>query len=381
MKGITLPAWVLSTLTLMAFGCKKEPSQPNNPTPLEPYYEQCLFAPGDYGSANWRIPAIRVLNDGSMLCFTDKRKYNQGDLPEDIDIVVRRSTDQGRTWSEPFTLAEGTGRKQGFGDCAVVQSADGTVVTAYVGGNGLWQSTEADPDRSYIQISHDGGLSWEPRRDITAQLWGSTSSRGQNYKGAFFGSGNGLILTKGEHSGRIMFVTAMVRKTGGNILDNFAVYSDDNGETWHISQRAYSGGDEAKVVQLNDGSVLMSIRQSGARGYALSRDGGETWEPQGRWNDLSTNACNGDILRYNDSILLHSLPNSMNREKVSIFISRDEGQSWQLAKQLSTYPSCYSSLSLLPDGRIVCYLEEDRNSDGNYELYYQCFTLDWLLSE
>lgn len=378
MKSVFSTIIPILSLMLMAFGCKKENVKPDE-KPLEPYFEVCLFQPGDYNSTNWRIPAVRALNDGTILAFTDKRKYNQSDLPEDIDIVVRRSSDNGKTWTEPHTLAEGTGRKHGFGDCAVVQAANGDVVTAFVGGNGLWASNASDPQYSYICISHDGGITWDERKDVTSVLWGSNSSQGKNYKGAFFGSGNGVLLTKGEHKGRIMFVTAMVRNNA-NVLDNFAVYSDDNGQTWNISQKAYSAGDEAKVVELNDGSILMSIRQSGARGYTISHDGGITWEPQKRWNEMTTNACNGDIIRYNDEILLHSIPNSMQREKVSIFISRDEGKSWQLAKEIFSGSSCYSSMTKLSDGRIAIYLEEDRDGDGNYELYYRCFTLDWLLN-
>lgn len=362
---------LLALLGLTAFSCDKEPV----PEPLPDFFEVCLFRPGDYGSANWRIPALRCLDDGTLLAFTDKRKYNQSDLPEDIDIVLRRSLDGGLTWTEPSTLAQGTGYKQGFGDCAVVQCQDGTVVAAYVGGNGFWSSSPTDPLSSYIQRSTDRGLTWEERRNVTSSIWDGTQ-----YRGAFFGSGNGLLLTRGPHAGRILFVTAMVR-SGENVPDNFAVYSDDNGLTWQLSSRAYAGGDEAKVVQLADGSILMSVRQSGARGYTRSTDGGATWQPQGRWATLRSNACNGDMLYIGDSILLHSLPNSMQREKVSIFISRDQGNTWSFLKELSPYPSCYSSLTRLTDGRIAAYLEEDRDGDGNYELYYQCFTLDWLMRE
>lgn len=75
-----------------------------------------VFAPGDYDSKNWRIPALLQLSDGTLLATTDKRKYNETDLPEDIDIVSRYSTDGGLTWSEPVTIAEGKGYKKGYGD-------------------------------------------------------------------------------------------------------------------------------------------------------------------------------------------------------------------------------------------------------------------------
>jgi len=110
-------------LPLVAWGCTKPvPESPVDPPVVDTikYYEQCLFRPGDYGSTNWRIPAICCLPDGSLLIICDRRKYNESDLPEDIDIVSRRSTDNGRIWSEPVTIAQGTGRKHGFGDAALV---------------------------------------------------------------------------------------------------------------------------------------------------------------------------------------------------------------------------------------------------------------------
>lgn len=341
-----------------------------------------VFAPGDYDSKNWRIPALLQLSDGTLLTTTDKRKYNETDLPQDIDIVSRYSTDGGLTWSEPVTIAEGKGIGKGYGDAAIVEAANGDVVCAFVGGNGLWDSTKSNPISSYIAISHDKGKTWEAPKNITNILWGSECDNAERktFTHSFFGSGNGLRLIRGEHAGRILFVAAM---GAGQQLHNYAVYSDDNGATWSVSQRAFTNGDESKVVELNDGSVLMSIRQSGNRGYNISTDGGETWSTQSYWNDISTNACNGDIIRYtatdkgfNKNRLLHSIPNSLNRENVSIFISYDEGETWPTVKSICPYKSVYSSLTILPDGTIGAYVEE--NPDGECSLYFMNFSLNWL---
>ncbi len=371
---------ILALLMLPAVcGCHKpeieEPGVPEEDSIV--YYEQCLYRPGDYGSTNWRIPAICCLNDGTLLAVCDKRKYNESDLPEDIDIVMRRSTDNGRTWSEPLTIAEGTGHKQGFGDAALVECENGDVVCVFVGGNGLFASSQADPIRSYVCRSSDKGLSWSEPEDITFQLWGDQATRPmcRNYRASFFGSGNGLRLTRGEHAGRIMFAAAMVRKNS-NVADNFVVYSDDNGMTWKVSQRAYEGGDEAKLMELVDGRVLISVRQTGARGYNYSSNGGLAWGTQGRWECMKSNACNGDMLRLaatdrGDScnILLHSIPNSMERRDVSIFVSYDEGLTWQDPVLLFDGPSVYSSMTLLKNGSVGVLLEE--NPNGACELWYQ----------
>lgn len=360
---------------LMASACKKEDTPV---TSGEPFVDSlCLYRQGDYGSQFWRIPALLCLDDGTLLAVNDKRKYSYKDLPEDIDIVYRRSSDRGKTWSEPQTLVEGTGYKHGYGDAALVQCENGDVLCFFVGGNGLWASTESDPQRSYVCRSTDRGLSWGEPEDITAQLWGSqaTNPTCRNYKSSFFASGNALRLKQGPHKGRILVAAAMCRKSAQK-LDNFVVYSDDNGHTWHVSDRAFSGGDEAKLVELNDGSVLISVRQSGPRGCNRSSDGGVTWDTQSTWPEVTTNACNGDIIRINDTTLIHSLPNSMNREDVSIFTSNDEGQSWHSPRLLIDGPSVYSSLTLLPDGTIGCFVE--KGPDTGCDLWFYRFNLAWL---
>jgi len=372
--------------------CQKNPVEPVVPPADGPsiadssfFYEQRLYAPGDYGSANWRIPALITLDDGTLLAVNDKRKYNETDLPEDIDVVIRRSTDNGRTWSEPATIAEGTGRKQGYGDPALVTTASGTVVCAFAGGNGYFASTEYDPIRVFMTRSTDNGETWSELTDLTAMLWGSQSQNSacRNYKGAFIASGNGLRLQRGAHAGRILFAASLCRKGNSNISDNFVLYSDDEGLTWQVSNMAYEGGDESKLIELVDGTVLISVRRSGARGYNRSTDGGVNWGTQGTWPEITTNACNGEMLRVyatdqGDScnLLLHSIPNSINRENVSIFVSYDEGVSWSHPVIIAPGPSAYSSLTLLKDGTIGAYVE--KNTSAGFELWYQNFSPRWL---
>lgn len=129
----------------------------------------------------------------------------------------------------------------------------------------------------------------------------------------------------------------------------------------------------------------MSVRQKGARGYTVSLDGGVTWNKQQYWSDMVTNNCNGDIIvfKYEEephSVLLHSLPNSMNRENVSIFFSYDNGQTWKNPVCICKGPSCYSSLTLLDDGTIASFVEK-WNDSGYLELWYQNFSYEWLISQ
>ncbi|MGN0087891.1 MAG: exo-alpha-sialidase [Candidatus Limimorpha sp.] len=343
-----------------------------------------LFQPGDYNSTNYRIPGVITAKDGSIVAVTDKRKYNQGDLPEDIDIVCRRSTDGGHTWSEPYTIAQGTGYNHGFGDCVLAWTNDDNgLIAGFVGGVGLWNSTPSNPIRSYIARSYDNGQTWTVPEDITDFIFGSNCvvPEHRTWRASFFGSGNGLITS----TGRIMFVAA-IRETTAQSLSNYAVYSDDNGITWHVSGRASVSGDEAKVTELVDGRILMSIRHNGKRWYNISNDGGETWQSStSTWNDITAPACNGDMIRYtsvnqgfNKNRQLHSVPFGSSRTDVSVYISYDEGETWPVRKCIVPYSSAYSSLCVLPDGTIGLYVEEEYPGNSGYSTVFYNFSLEWL---
>ena len=337
-----------------------------------------LLGAGDYGSVGYRIPAIVTLPDGTLLTTADKRKYNDLDLPEDIDVIAQRSTDGGATWSDPVTVVEGQGFNRGYGDAALVVTASGDILCAFSGGTGLWASTPENPQRNYVCRSADGGFTWSEPEDCTPRLWGAAADNVECRTGhsAFFASGRGLRLEKGEHAGRVMFVAA-VHSWQTNRFDNYIYYSDDEGISWKVSKCAFRGGDEAKVVELPDGKVLLSVRRSGERGFNLSEDGGVTWGEQGTWKDICVNACDGDIIPLGDSLLIHSVPNSMERRNVSIFVSRDNGRTWPYSKSLCRYESVYSSMTVLQDGTIGVYLEENPNVE--FDMYYLNFSPEWLM--
>ena len=343
-----------------------------------------IYQPGDYNSANYRIPAVITAKDGSIVAVTDKRKYNEGDLPEDIDIVCNRSTDGGHTWSEPYTIALGTGVNHGFGDCALAWSNDDNgLIAGFVGGPGLWYSTPSNPIRTYICKSYDNGQTWTEPEDITRFIFGDDCiyEEQRTWRASFFGSGNGLRTS----TGRIMFVAA-IRETTAQSLNNHAVYSDDNGLTWHVSGRASTSGDEAKVTELVDGRILMSIRHGGNRWYNISEDGGETWQPTtSTWYDITAPACNGDMIRFTSenqghdkNRLLHSVPYGNSRTDVTVYVSYDEGETWPVKKCIVPYSSAYSSLCILPDGTIGLYVEEAYAGASGYSTVFYNFSLNWL---
>ena len=343
-----------------------------------------LYCPGDFDSKFFRIPAIITAKDGTLVTATDRRKYNNNDLPEDIDIILNYSSRGGQFWGGPAFLALGRGVGKGFGDCALAHTRDeGGLIAVYAGGVGFWQSTPDEPQRLYCRRSTDNGLSWSPAVDITHYLYGPDcpDTIRRKWWGAFCASGNGLLTS----TGRILFVAA-VREGEAWSANDYVLYSDDNGETWQCSQRACVGGDEAKVVELRDDRILMSIRHQGERWFNISEDGGITWrDTVFAGKGITAPACNGDIIRYDrkdgTSVLLHSLPIGDKRENVAVMLSYDEGKSWSLGRVIVPYSAAYSSLCILPDGTIGMYVEEDPNGGDTYEMVFYNFTLEWLMEK
>lgn len=358
------------------------------------------FQPYDLGSHYWRIPAMVVLHhqqgenaskNGRVVTMADNRFNHNGDLPNHIDVYERHSDDNGATWST-HKMVVGTeadhalvGGDHGFGDVSLVECASGKIVAIMVGGPGYFGSTPSNPIVPTIITSTDGGDTWSTPRTLTNELYKTTYKEGA-VQGSFAGSGRGLMLQRQKDkqlNGRIMF--AMSHRFGKNNVQEYIIYSDDEGNTWKFStQSAYSGGDESKLVELADGTVMISVRQNGQRGYNKSTDGGVTWGTQAKWADINGNACNGDILYVNKHVMLHSYPNDGKRKNVTIKASFDGGKSWSKPYVVCAPSSCYSTMDVTKDGDIAIFYEDNACSTGfvlNYVVLPTSFIYKGNLSQ
>lgn len=352
-----------------------------------------LFDMGDEGSRFYRIPALVTAADGSLVIIADKRWDKINDLPAHIDVISRRSEDNGKTWSKPVLIA-GHDTTVGFGDPAVVlDEKTGNLICIFSSGNGLWHSNKDNLMRMNVSKSTDNGKTWSAPRDITSQIYGKECPDPVRaaWFGAFAASGRALQLK----DGRIMFaIAARLTSDWGGRLSNYACYSDDGGETWSVSENAADpNGDEAKLIELNNGDVLMSIRNrdKGTRKFCISKDRGVTWGESFLHQDIREPACNGDIIRYSSvkegaakNRILHSIPfDPVIRQNVSVLVSYDEGKTWPVKRTISPGLSAYSSMTVLPDGTIGIVVEEGKWDDGlpgedGFKLWFMRFSLDWL---
>lgn len=341
-----------------------------------------LFEPGDDGSKYYRIPALITAADSSLVAVCDRRNNNNADLPGDIDVVVRRSTDNGKTWSTQLKIA-GEGTTSGFGDPAILlDKFSGKIHCFFAANQGLWASTPTDPIRIYQSVSSDNGITWSTPRDITNMIYGANApiAATKTWKASFIGSGHALQL----RDGRMMFSMA-VRETEAQSLNNYIAYSDDFGDTWTTStSKACNGGDESKLVELSDGRVMISVRHAPNRYVNYSSDRGKTWGTQSVNTYLVDPACNGEILEYTSTKdgldknrILHSLCYSTSRSNLTILMSEDDGTTWPIKKTLNARGSAYSTLTILPDGTIGCYFEDEATGDG-YNMQFVRFSLSWL---
>ena len=357
-----------------------------------------VFKPTSDNCRFYRIPAMVLDDEGNIVVAIDKRYNSNSDLGNHkIDVISMRSEDGGRTWQDQATIAAGDGSTAayfGYGDAALARAANGNLVCFMAAGSKMWGSNATDGMKyAGFAKSANGGKRWSLTRNIftTNRFYDENSDNGKlSMANIFTTSGKGLTTTDGV----IMFTTncRTPGSSGPNLI--YILYSTDNGTNWRMSNAlAYSGGDESKLEQLNDGSLLLSVRQSGDRGwntatYDLNEDGTVTfhWGTQYRASDIWGNACNADILYYSRAtdgegdILLHSYINTGGRESLQLSMSLDQGRTWHGIYNIQPNGSSYSTMMKLPDGTLAILYEDASYDAGNgYAINFVTITREQIL--
>ena len=378
-------------------------------------------APGSYTEVNlgadrtaenyfYRIPALAHLGDGVILAGWDARPGSAADAPNPNSIIQRRSTDNGKTWSDLEIIAAGqpAAPKYGYSDPSyVVDNETGRVYAFFVYSKDVsFQSGRYgndDADRNIISAavihSDDQGVTWSAPRLITdvvkpangTVVNGVYQPVAGDVRGVFATSGEGIQLRYGAHAGRlIQQYAAQVRQADGSeSIQAYTVYSDDHGATWQRGAFVGTGMDENKVVELSDGRVMLNSRDSAngrQRKVAISTDGGATYGPVTRDAELPDPTNNAAITRLHPDaaegsadarkLIFTNANNGANGDRVNgaVRLSCDDGQTWPGLRTLETGFFAYSSTTTLDDGRIGVLWE------GNYtdQIRFSSFDEAWL---
>ncbi len=372
-----LLASALTAILVAALACSQSAPETGPPGP-----EQTpLWVAGEGGYHTYRIPALLTTQQGSLLAFCEGRRNNARDHG-DIDLLVKRSTDGGETWSAHQVIHEEGGDDEiTIGNPSpVVDQSSGTI----------WMPFCRNNKEVLLTKSTDDGLTWsEPvniSKDVVKPGWVWVAT----------GPGTSIQLERGPHKGRLVIPTDHGVMVGEQrIMHSHVFYSDDHGETWQLGGLLPEHTDEAQVVELADGELLLNMRsywgrvakradRDGKRALARSSDGGVTWGELVFDETLIEPVCQASFLRYTDAEsggknrLLFSNPGSKtDRVNMTVRLSYDEGKTWPVAKSLYEGKSAYSSLAVLPDKTVACLYER---GEGRYSenLYLARFTLDWL---
>ncbi|MCE5250435.1 glycoside hydrolase [bacterium] len=344
-----------------------------------PFRETVVFTSGRDGYDTFRIPAVIVARNGTVLAFCEGRKTSRSDTG-DIDIVLRRSPDNGKTWS-PMEVIWDDGDNVCGNPCPVVDPDTGTIWLLLTHNLGTdtepkIMSGESTGTRTvWVMSSIDDGVTWSSPRDITgmAKLPGWT----------WYATGPGVGIRLA--SSRLVIPCDHAEKESKE-WGSHIIYSDDHGSTWKIGGRLSPKCNECQVVERADGSLLMNMRSYHGykrRAISTSTDGGITWSPVTHDRTLVEPVCQASLLRFTRAgdhgrnRVLFSNPADTTRVRMTVRLSYDECTTWPVAKCLYEGPSAYSCLTVLPGMSIGCLYE--KGSEHAYEtITFTVFTVGWL---
>lgn len=296
-----------------------------------------LYAPGDYYSKFYRIPSIATASDGSLVSISDARKYHIHDIENDIDMLARRSTDGGRTWSAPVTIAKGSGgdenmsaatcaKTNGYGDAALVALPNGDLMCTMVHGYRISGNSYNKPTTNWYTVSHDNGQTWSALKQIPENLY-------KSYRGCI-APGNMLLVTRGALKGKVLACfRSYATRYGSVVQGNFFLCYDPVKDSWSRITASGTGvksdgrlnitgsDDEAHLLQTGDNTFLLSTRTGSSnfnyRNFATLTyaSGSFTVNSLGSCGMSLQTATNGEMISYTtqggDEYYLHTIPTTL----------------------------------------------------------------------
>lgn len=333
-----------------------------------------IMIPGDLNSRQFRIPGLITTNSGALMAVTDIRyPENARDLPEDIDVGISISRNNGQTWTPVKVIMDmGPGRNHGVGDPTIlVDRKTGRIFVGalYSEGNRGWFGsgpglTAKETGQFMMTHSDDDGKTWSAPYSITEQI------KKPEWHLLFNGPGAGIQLRDGT------LVMPAQFKDAKKVAHSTIIYSKDHGKTWQIGTGLRGNTSESQVAQLKDGSILITARDEnkpGKRAFYVTKDLGQTWTPHIADKKLNCPTCQASILNMighpkQDDLLIFANPARPHRRRydITLSISRDEGQTWDKFIPVDERGLLgYSSMTITKDGKYLGLFYE-----GTAQMYF-----------
>jgi sialidase-1 len=373
-----LARWFLAvSLTLAGLASATASSEPNFAG---------VFVSGTGGYHTYRIPAIILTSNRTLLAFCEGRKNGRGDTGR-IDLLLKRSTDGGSSWSSAQVVWS-DGENTCGNPAPVVDQTTGTVwllMTWNLGRDNeraIERAESRDTRRVYVTRSTDDGLTWARPAEITAAV------KKPAWRWYATGPVNGIQLTRDSHKGRLVIPAnhSETNSLGQSVSRSHVIFSDDHGATWQLGGLEDERTNESTLVELSDGALMQNMRTykgKNRRAVACSSDAGATWSPVKHDEALIEPVCQASILRATwpaageKSRILFSNPASLNRENLTVRLSFDEGTTWPHGRSIHSGPAAYSCLVMLPDKMVGC-LFECGDMTPYEKISFARFPLSWL---
>jgi len=383
MKRTTALFFILGLCTL--FSCSNKER--------ESYVWSHVWQDADGVYKHYRIPAIIVTQNETVLIFCEGRS---GRDASDIDLLVRRSEDNGRSWSEQAIVWEDENNTCG-NPCPVIDEETGRIILFMSwnlfeeGGRTVVTKSGKDTRRPFMCYSDDDGLTWSEPLDMTASCkdpdWGWYAT----------GPGVGIQLRSEKYKNRLVIPAnhsyTVKAPDEPVIVEGYgygahALLSDDGGATWRMSLPITPGCNESQVVELSDGRLMMNMRSYNGlncRAVSISEDGGETWSEIEHAIQLAEPVCQASIMEYGQyrgrRMFLFSNPAALDeRTALTVKTSFDDCKTWSNAKLIDGKRVQYSCMAVLPDGNIGILYEIGWGGDQDLGIAFVSFHPDELFT-
>lgn len=347
-----------------------------------------VFVAGTDACRTYRIPALIVTREGTLLAFCEGRRNGRSDTG-DIDLLVKRSVDGGKTWS-PQQVVWDDGANTCGNPCPVVDQTTDAIWLAMTWNHGqdtenqIKQNTGKDTRRVFVTHSEDDGRTWAKAREIT------TDVKRPEWRWYATGPGVGIQLARGSCKGRLLIPCdhSLAVPDDPDGYNSHVIYSDDHGRTWRLGGVIRPAVNECQVVELMDGTLLINMRNydrsQTTRALATSTDGGITWSAVRHDPALVEPICQASLLQYTmqprddrNRLLFSNPADPEKRREMTVRMSEDEGRTWPVSRILWPGPAAYSCLAALPDGGIACLFEAGEKHP--YErIVLARFSRNWL---